>query len=81
MRISDDVRRLLQVVAESGGTWDVRNIDYAYFSRSDITEDLDLIGTLRDLEGAGLIEDCRADGSGVGWRITALGSEALELNE
>ncbi|MGB6059535.1 MAG: hypothetical protein WBF71_14855 [Microthrixaceae bacterium] len=76
--LPDDLQRLLRVIAEGKGKWDIRNIDYVYFSHPDTTEDMDLLGTLRELECEGLIEDCRSDGSDVGWRITALGRAALE---
>lgn len=77
MKLSTDSLRLLRVIAESEGEWDIRNIDYGYYSDPNSTADIDLIGSIKQLVDLGYVAEVRAVTDKVGWTATDLGLEEL----
>jgi hypothetical protein len=70
-------RLLLDVVKESGGEWDTRNIDYVFNSRAGSLEG-SLLVELRRLGTAGLVVEVPVEGgTGPGWRLTPAGEVAI----
>lgn len=70
-------RLLLEVVKESRGEWDTRNIDYVFHSRAGSVEG-SLLAELRELEAAGLVAEVPIEGgTGPGWRLTPAGEGAI----
>ncbi len=76
-RLDDMQSLLLEVVRESDGRWDTRNIDHVFHARSGAVEG-SLLATLRDLERRSLIAEVHIEGgTGPGWRITDVGEQEL----
>lgn len=77
MALSDTRRILLEVVQESGGRWDTRNIDH-YFHRKGGSLDGSLLAELRALEMLGfVVAKSIPNGTGPAWLLTAAGAQEL----
>ena len=81
--LDDPHRLLLEVVRDSRGEADTRNIDYEFYRRageSRRSSELDgsLLATLRELETRGLVDEVPIPGgTGPGWRLTPAGEQGL----
>ena len=84
--LQDPYRLLLEVVRDSRGGADTRNIDYEFYRRAGESKrsselERSLLAALRDLETRGLVEEVPIPGgTGPGWRRTPAGEQGLSGN-
>lgn len=68
---------LLQVVQESEGEWDLRNIDYKFYGGTEVPAEFDIVESLKRLAVEGFLVDIDAHRWGAGWKLTTKGVSAL----
>lgn len=73
---------VLTVVELSDGQEDTRNLDFAYYRRSQVLLEPNILAVLRDFERRGLVESVYIpNGTGPGWKLTDEGRRTLSSQD